>query len=409
MKLIKNSSGKVYYGLHFYSGLAQYQDSEHESPYRVFLNEDTLRKMDPSFAGKPIFVDHVDEVDPDIDELRKDADGWVLESFYNESDGKHWVKFIIVSDRGERGIRNGMRLSNAYLPKSYKHGGVWNGIPYEKQITDAEYEHLAIVKNPRYEESVILTPEEFKKYNEEQTMELKRIANSKGEKKMKLNFFRKTKVDAALDESLCVMLPKSGKVVNVTKFLNEADDEMKKKEDSESAGEKQMANMDHVVKMKDGSKMNIGDLLKKHQKMCDELEEMKKDSKETELDLETEEAEVDVEGDLHNDDEEEVESEEHKKELNDDEKHPEDAVHDDDDDSSDDKDAKKKALQLAEHEEKEIEEAKKKNIKKKNSILAREKAERLRNAHTKAFKNDNAPTLELSEDRLARGKARYGS
>lgn len=380
--------------------------------------------MDPSFAVKPVFVEHVDEVDPNIDTLRNEADGWVIKSFYNDADGKHWVEFIVVSERGERAIRNGMRLSNAYIPKSFKNGGLWNGITYDKQIVDAEYEHLAIVKNPRYEESVIMTPEEFKKYNESQVLELRRLENSKGAK-MKFSFFKKTKIENAIDPDLQLVLPRSGKSISLSKLINDAyekdqdpamGNKKNKEEEKEADKNSGLADMTHKVKMKDGSYCNVKELLDKHNKMCDEMDCMKKDSAEKELDLKTEESEVDAEGDLHNDDmeendhEEEVETEEHKKEMNDDEEHPEDAVHDAED-PEEDKSAKKKALQLAEHEEKEIEEAKAKN-KRKNSFKspeAKARAERIRNAHLKAFATEDAPVIELSADRVDRGKVRYGS
>ena len=161
LKLTENSKGTIFYGMHFCPGVAEYSEPGKET-YRIFLNEDTIRSMNPSFAGKPVFVDHVDEVDPNVDKLRSEADGWVIESFYNPADGKTWAKFIVVSDRGFRAIKNGFRLSNAYIPTSYGEAGMWNGVEYQKEILAGEYEHLAIVQNPRYEESVILTPENLK-------------------------------------------------------------------------------------------------------------------------------------------------------------------------------------------------------------------------------------------------------
>lgn len=407
MKLIpiKNSQGKRYYGIHFYPGVAEYQDAPDQDPYRVFLNEDTLRSMDPSFAVKPVFVEHVDEVDQNLDTLRHEADGWVIKSFYNEADGKHWVEFIIVSEAGEKAIQNGMRLSNAYLPKSFRSGGLWNGVSYLKEITDAEYEHLAIVKHPRYEESVIMTPDQFKKYNEDQVTELKRLTNSKGEKKMAFKFFKKSKTENQVDPELFVILPKSGKEVQLSKLINEADEKMEKKdtknEEKESDKNSGLADMTHKVKMHDGSYCNVGELVEKHKAMCDEMEKMKKDSSEKEMDESTEEKDVDSESVKHDDDDT----------MEDDmEEHPEKAVHDDEDE---DEGAKKKALQLAEHEEKEIDEAKKKNIKKKNELEkanAKVKAERLKNANLRAYENEAAaPTLELSMDKVERGKVRYGS
>lgn len=390
---IENSSGKIWYGLHFYPGVAEYQDSPTQDPYRVFLNEDTLRQMDPTFAGKPVFVEHVDEVESDINELRKESDGWVIESFFNSADGKHWTKFITVTDRAERAIRNGMRLSNAYIPQIFRQGGLWNGVSYAKEITQGEYEHLAIVKNPRYEESVILTPDEFKQYNENKNLELKKLSNSKGDK-MKFNFFKKTKVEN-FDDEVSVVLPKSGKSITLAKLINDADKEnspvsdgkfdeharktfAKNEEEKEADKNSGLADLTHKVKMHDGSYCNVGELMEKHKAMCDELESMKKDGSEKELDMKT--TEVEVEGDKLNTDDESM----------------------DNDDS--DESAKKKALQLAEHEEKEIEEAKKKN--------AKEKADRLRNAKEVhlAKSNEIKPvTIELTSDKVARGKLLFGS
>lgn len=377
---INNSSGKIWYGIHFYPGVAEYKDGPDKEPYRVFLNESTLRTMDPSFAGKPVFFEHVDEVEPDINELRKESDGWVIESFFNSSDGKHWVKFITVSDKAERAIKNGFKLSNAYRPKSFSKGGLWNGVSYLKEIIEGEYEHLAIVNNPRYEESEILNPEQFKDYNDNKFLELKRLSNSKGDSIMKFSIFKKSKVENAFDPELSIILPKSGKEMTFVQIINSMDE----MEDAKKKNEV-MADMDHKVKMHDGSMCNVAELMEKHKAMHDELEMMKKEKKdssdeegkkEDELEKESglakEEHDVEVEGDLSNDE-------------------------------SEDKDAKKKALQLAEHEEKEIEAAKKKN--------AKAKADALKNAHIHAFKNaaESAQVIELASDKVARGKSLYGS
>jgi hypothetical protein len=135
-----NSKGQIFYGMHFYPGVAEYEDPE-EGPFRVFINENTIRNMGPSFAGRPIFVDHVDEVDDNLEELHGKEDGWVIESFFNAADGKTWAKFIVVSERGLTAIRRGYKLSNAYIPKSFSDGGLWNGVTYKKEVTAGEYEH----------------------------------------------------------------------------------------------------------------------------------------------------------------------------------------------------------------------------------------------------------------------------
>lgn len=382
--------------MHFYPGVAEYQEPDKE-PYRVFLNEDTIRSMDPSFAGRPIFVEHVDGVDQSVDELRKEADGWVIESFFNAADGKHWVKFIVVSERAERAIKNGMRLSNAYIPKNFRQGGLWNGVQYAKEVTEGEYEHLAIVRNPRYEESVIMTPEKFKAYNEEKALELKRLANSKEKgEKMSFKLFKRTKVENSIDlDGMSVLLPKSGKEVFIADLIKNADETVEKVSKNEMD-----AHPDHRVKMHDGSYCNVGELLAKHKAVCDEMEKMKS-SKETEMDLKEDPASVDVEGDLANEDDNAGDDSMDNAEDDADEKDKKKENEDD----ADDKKKKENEEDPADKEKKknELEAAKLKKQK------AKEKADALKNAHLRDDSGDDVATVELMQDQVARGRSRYGS
>jgi hypothetical protein len=360
MKLL-NSRGKVFYGMHFYPGVAEYRE-EGKDPYRVFLNENTLRTMDASFAGRPIFVDHVDDVEEDIDELKSEADGWVVKSFYNEADGKHWAQMVLVSKRAIRAVERGLRLSNAYVPTQFSQGGTWNGVEYNKEITAGEFEHLAIVANPRYEESVIMTPEQFKAYNDEQRLELKRLANSKEQEneKMsgKLQFWKRAKVENAADlEGVCVQLPKSKKEMSVVELV-EAHDAILNMHG--------YANTDHMVKLHDGSEMKVGELLEKHKTLADEITAMKaKNEESSEADLETEEEGVDSES--------------------------------------------TPAEKNAEDEEADAKKKKDEDAAKKNAADAKAKAAKLKNAHLRSLEQEQEVAVELSGDMVARGKARYGA
>ncbi len=374
MKRIKNSKGTVWYGMHFYPGVAEYSEPGKE-PYRVYLNENTIRAMDPTFAGRPVFVQHVDEVDANIDSLRKDADGWVIESFFNQADGKHWVKFIVVSEKGERAIKNGMRLSNCYMPKKFNGAGQWNGVTYAREITGGEYEHLAIVPNPRYEESVILTPDQFKEYNESKIVELKRLANNDEGEPMAIKFFKRQKVENSIDlQDVSVVLPKSGREVTITQMVNELDEPKE-------------------VKFKVGDEMLTGaELVTRHEAVCNELANAKKDMEEKE-DCQNEDDE----------DEDDMENEDDGDEDDDDKKE-----NDDEEDEADKK--KKEKLEKEEMKNKAKNKAKKKNDadELETRRKAKEKADRLRNAHTRDL-NDSDARVDLDIDQVARGKSRYGS
>lgn len=359
--------------MHFYPGVAEYAEPG-KDPYRIFINEDTIRSMSPTFAGRPIFVEHVEDVEPNVDELRKEADGWVVESFFNAADGKTWAKFVIVSERGFKAIQKGFKLSNAYVPRAFGQGGLWNGVTYAKEVTAGEFEHLAIVRNPRYEESTILTPDEFKQYNSKKEVELKKLANSKEERGATIMFFKKTKVENSKDlESMSVTLPKSGKEMTVIQLVNEMD----KIENMHG-----YASDDHMVKVGD-KEMSVKNLVKSHVKMNAEMEDLKKKKEDgTDVELEKDDKEIDVEGDMHNEEESEDEPEKKEKKREAEEK----------------KEVKKE------------EKGMKNETDKKETPTKKEKTEHfdaLRNAQD-TVENEVAH-IELMEDQVARGRVRYGS
>lgn len=383
LRKLHNSKGKIFYGMHFYPGVARYEPPGQE-PFTVLVNESVIRKMGPTFAGRPIFVQHIqDDVEPNIDELRKEADGWVVESFFNQADGKTWAKFILVTERAFDAIEQGWRLSNAYIPICTENAGTWNGVPYEREVVDGEFEHLAIVQNPRYEESVIMTPEQFKAYNEKHTVELKRLANSKdkGDKAMgKFNLFKRAKVENAADlEGVMVELPKSKKEISIANMIEEYDKIMNMHG---------YANGDHLVKVGDKDEMSVNDLVKKHLEMSNEMSEMKKSK---------EEEGVDNAGDEEDDesmDNDDADVREGAKDVGD--RGGDESV----DNEEDGEDSEQKVTKKAKAE----------NEKEKKAKEAKEKALRLKNAHLRNATRDEATaTLDLPSDRVARGKALYGT
>ena len=362
--ILENASQvpKIFYGLHMAEGVAEYRE-DGEAPFRICIFENAIKKMDSTFPGKPVFVLHAEDDLKDIlADIQTRADGYVIESFFNQADGKHWAKFIVVSDKGHKAIQNGWKLSNAYIPKTIPKIGQWHGVDYQKEVVDGEYDHLAIVPNPRYEESVIMTPDEFKAYNANKIEELKKIANSKetqkGDISMKLNFFKKAKVEklenGAEISELSVTLPQSKKEVTIAEAITLAD----KLENM--AG---YANMEHMVKIGE-EEMSVNELMSKYSTMCNEVSELKKNRED--------EADVDAKED------EEMENAEDEA----------------------DKDAKKDEKK-EEKKENAIAEAKEKAALKKKNFDA------LKNAHAKAQTEEKV--LLLSNDRVELGRSKYGS
>ena len=186
---------KRYFARHIKEGPVHYLEKGEDKIYLV--TNEALKKMNATFEGKPIYIRHVDEVN--MDTLKEDANGYVVKSFYNEFDGAWWAE-IIADDKAQEYIEKGWAVSNAYLPTELGSGGVYHDIDFDKEVKNGVYEHLAIVDNPRYEEAVIMSPEEYKSYNEERKAELEKLKNSK-EKKM-LSEEEKTELLDSLKNSL---------------------------------------------------------------------------------------------------------------------------------------------------------------------------------------------------------------
>lgn len=356
MILNASSLPKVYYGLHMVPGVAEYNTPAFKG--RLFIGEEAIKNMDPSYKGKPVYVRHVDEID--LPNLQTEADGYVIRSFYNKSDGKHWAEFIVVSDKGHEAIAKKWKLSNAYQTKEMAGGGQWHSVEFQKEVIKGEYEHLAIVPDPRYEESIILTPEEFKAYNSEKESELQRLANSKETVSM-FNIFKKTKVENSSDyESLSVTLPKSKIDMTLTQLVTEMD--VIKNMNGYASG-------DHMVKINDKEEMSVSQLAKKYNAMM-MMEKEKAEKAENEDDeMAGEKAENEAEVPKE---EAAAEKDEAKKNEDDDKKKKEEEMKSSKKNSKDDK-----------------------------------HFEALKNARDKA--SDESKFVDTSMDQLSRGKSRYGS
>lgn len=202
MNIFKNEKQfpKVYFARHIKEGLVSYREKD-SSLHTYLIKNEALQKMNPSFAGKPVYVRHVDEVN--LDTLRNDADGYVIKSFYNEFDGAWWSEILIVSDKGHSAVEKGWAVSNCYSPTEYGSGGEYHATPFEKEILNGTYEHLAIVDNPRYEEACIMTPEEYKSYTEGKKQEILKLKNSKEKEEM----FSEEDKKALTDELVKSLMP----------------------------------------------------------------------------------------------------------------------------------------------------------------------------------------------------------
>ncbi len=248
------SKPKRYRIFHVSPGLVQYESAGQE--HLVLVKKDILDVMNSSFIGKPVFNENHKMIDAsdafDINSGNKEelADGVVHAAGYDDWSGRYWVDAMIWDAETQKNIDDGYGVSNAYVVNKAGPGGEYNSVPYDEEVLDAEYHHLAVVKNPRYSDTQI-------------------IQNSKngGIMKFKLNWPKKKAEEAkaavkenAADEEVQMnadaTLEVDGETIEVSKMV-EAYQNMKQAEaDKKNA----TVGIDDTIEV-DGESVSVKDLL----------------------------------------------------------------------------------------------------------------------------------------------------
>jgi hypothetical protein len=127
------------------SGLCKY-DKE-----TILVTKESLQNMAPTIQGVPVVIEHPEEkiTTENIDRLR--VVGRVADMHYDDSSETWYAHFVIEDDEAVKLLQQGYGVSTAWIGQKYASGGTFNNCPYDKEVIEAKYEHLAIVKNPRYE------------------------------------------------------------------------------------------------------------------------------------------------------------------------------------------------------------------------------------------------------------------
>lgn len=106
-------------------------------------------------VGAPVIIKHQDVTDRNADELRC---GVISKAYFNEPDGWYYCEGIIWDTKAQELINNkDWSVSCSYDFLSYNdEGGIENNIKYDKEFTQLNFTHLALVNNPRYERANIV-------------------------------------------------------------------------------------------------------------------------------------------------------------------------------------------------------------------------------------------------------------
>jgi hypothetical protein len=213
----KNASDfpKFYYTRHMTAGLCGYEDET------ILVDVAAINKLALTFNGKPVYIQHQDV---DLDTMKQEAVGYIVDTFY-DMDGWLWSKMMITDDEGHAVIANGTKdhpypwaVSNAYIPNEWGNGGTKNNLPYDREVLNGDFTHLALVPNPRYEDAKIYTPEQYQARN---TQLLNSLAHSKKTEETKgitMKFFKTKKEEVSdIDSATSVELKNDkGETIEVT-------------------------------------------------------------------------------------------------------------------------------------------------------------------------------------------------
>lgn len=106
-------------------------------------------------VGTPVIIKHQDVTKENADKLRI---GTISRAYFNEPDGWFYCEGIIWDEKAQDLIVNkNWSVSCSYDFLGYNdEGGEENNIHYDKEFTQLNFTHLAIVDNPRYERANIV-------------------------------------------------------------------------------------------------------------------------------------------------------------------------------------------------------------------------------------------------------------
>lgn len=116
------------------------------------LKKETIDKFINTFVGTPVIIDHKDDIS------EGDKVGVINKIWFSAEDGWFWCSGILTDEKAVKLIEDGYNVSCQYRITDYADNTerkLHNANPYDKEILDGVFEHLAIVENPRYEDAFI--------------------------------------------------------------------------------------------------------------------------------------------------------------------------------------------------------------------------------------------------------------
>lgn len=263
-------------------GIVSYEDM---NAGIAMLRAETIAKYMRTFIGKPVIIEHKKLTPANFE---KHSVGYVTEVYQDEYSGWFYCKFLLTNDEAKDKVAQGYSVSCGYKVLATKPGGEWHAIKYDEEITELEFNHLALVINPRYEDCRIY----------ENSKGAAKVIKQEEQKMFKL-FSRQKKQDERYNTA-DLFVDVDGEKVSVDELLKYNSVDM------QEIGEQS------EIEDADGNKIKVADLVNSYR--ANKKNEKKDDDKENEDDEDKENEEEDEDKKNEEDkDKKENEDEEEKK------------------------------------------------------------------------------------------------
>jgi hypothetical protein len=270
----------------------------------IYVSQEALWQLAPTALGVPVVVDHPSELITDENISNMPVVGRVSALEYDSITDTWDAVFVVDNEEAISLLQNGWGVSTAWFGDKYASGGTHNNVGYDRELIEGRYEHLAIVKTPRYEMAVNPIFLNSTTLQDDHNKDIIVTSNQKGSNSMIGKIFKRlvSREELKTNEGEELFVDIDGTDVPLSQVISDVKTlRLNKKNEDEEKDEKKeakkMANDTDEVDV-DGEKISVNALKamykenkKKNAVVEDEKkEEKKEDSKKNSLeDKETEE------------------------------------------------------------------------------------------------------------------------
>lgn len=245
-------------------GLCAYHDET------VYLTQEVLEQLAQTGHGIPVTIEHPEDAitGENVGQL---SVGRVSKMEYSLEDDLWYAEFVVETEEAAKLLRDGWGVSTAWYGEEYGSGGTLNNVPYDREVKRARYEHLAVVKTPRYEMAIgarFLNSKTGQVDSKDSTMDTKPTPNTRGTYMLgrvwKMITTRE-EIKTNANEDLHVEV--DGEAKPLKNILEDMKAMKDKKAEGAAEPEKKMLCGEDEVEV-DGKKMSVNELIKAYKDAC---------------------------------------------------------------------------------------------------------------------------------------------